>query len=249
MATSASLKPKAPFIDPEPEHAAALQSRLAQLSATLHRQAHRRPRVLSFGDHSGIVANAFRAAGCDVISNDIETSEDPTLSHVEGDARSYWNAGFDFIIGAPPCTFLTNAGVVWLYREPERMYHMHQAAAFFRQALQADTPFLALENPAMHRFARASLDGLRATQYVHPHQHGHGETKRLGLWLKNLPPLKPTQIVDGRVARVWRMSASNPNRQRERSRFFPGVAAAMAEQWGDLDGMTPVQRDLFGRVA
>ena len=230
MATSASLKPKAPFIDPEPEHAAALQSRLAQLSATLHRQAHRRPRVLSFGDHSGIVANAFRAAGCDVISNDIEASEDPTLSHVEGDARSYWNAGFDFIIGAPPCTFLTNAGVVWLYREPERMYHMHQAAAFFRQALQADTPFLALENPAMHRFARASLDGLRATQYVHPHQHGHGETKSIGLWLHGLPSLQPEHLSPGR-AHVRASLPQSPTRAAIRSRTYKGVAAAMALQW------------------
>jgi hypothetical protein len=90
---------------------------------------------------------------------------------------------------------------------------------------------VAVENPQMHKHAVARIGGARPTQYIQPWEFGHGETKKTGLWLKGLPPLLPTDIVEGREARVHRMSPG-PERWKERSRFYRGVAEAMAQQWG-----------------
>ena len=113
---------------------------------------------------------------------------------------------------------------------------LREGAALFSACWNASIDRIAIENPIMHGHAKALIVNYRPpAQWCQPWQHGHPETKRLGLWLKNLTPLEPTNIVDGREARVHRMSGTLPAevRRRERSRFYPGVAAAMAVQWGD----------------
>lgn len=210
-------------------------------------------RVLIACEFSGIVRRAFADRGHDAWSCDLLPAEDGSNRHVVGDARDLLNDGWDLLMVAhPPCTRLCLSGLRWLHKPPagrtteELWADLDAAADLFSAFWNAPIDRIAVENPVMHRHAKARIRGYREpAQFVQPWQHGHGETKRLGLWLKNLPALRPTNVVDGREARVWRMSASNPNRARERSRFFPGVARAMATQWGDLDGLTPIQRELF----
>lgn len=164
------------------------------------------------------------------MSCDLLPTESPG-PHYQGDVRDVLDGGWDLLIGHPPCTTLANSGVRWLYEKPGRWRQMAEATGFFNLLLRADIPRVAIENPVIHKHALRYI-GTRPTQTVQPWQFGHGETKRVCLWLRNLPPLVPTNVVDGREERVWRM-APGPNRQKERSRFFRGIADAMAEQWGD----------------
>ena len=157
-------------------------------------------------------------------------SEDPTMPHINGDASDFIDAGFDFIIGQPPCTFLCNAGVVWLHRDPNRFLDMHRGAKFFKRLLDADAPFVALENPAMHRYATAAIGGLWPSQYIHPFEHGHGETKSIGIYADGLPLLTVTNLMTGRT-HVRASLPQSPQRSAIRGRTYIGVAAAMATQW------------------
>jgi hypothetical protein len=190
-------------------------------------------RVLVACEFSGIVRDAFIAAGHDAVSCDLLPSERPG-PHVQGNALiEAYRGTWDLMIAHPPCTYLANSGVRWLYggkgtvRDPERWSRMEDAAAFFEALLEAPIPRVAVENPIMHRHA-----GLpKPSQIVQPWQFGHPETKATGLWLRNLPPLTPTNIVPGREPRVHHASPG-PDRWKERSRTLPGIAAAMAEQWG-----------------
>ena len=120
-----------------------------------------------------------------------------------------------------------------MYEREGRWDQMREGAEFFRELLTADVPKIAVENPIMHKYA-VEIIGRRQDQIVQPWMFGHGETKAVGLWLKGLPPLLPTDVVTGREARVHRMPPG-PDRWKERSRFFPGIAAAMAIQWSDSD--------------
>ena len=133
------------------------------------------------------------------------------------------------MVAHPPCTYLTNSGVRWLHERPERWAKLDEGAAFFRALLEADIPRIAVENPVPHKYAVERI-GRSYDQTIQPWQFGHGETKRTCLWLKGLPPLAPTKVVSGREARVHLMPPG-PDRQKERSRFFTGIAAAMADQW------------------
>ena len=199
-------------------------------------------RVLVACEFSGIVRDAFRALGHDAVSCDLLPSERPG-PHYQGDVSDILNDGWDLMIAHPPCTYLANSGVRWLYGgkgtvlDPEREALMHDAASFFCQLLEAPIPRIAVENPVMHGIGRQAIHdisgGADAVQTVQPWMFGHGETKATQLWLVNLPPLVPTDIVDGRIARVHRMPPG-PDRWRERSRTMPGIAAAMADQWGPL---------------
>ena len=142
------------------------------------------------------------------------------------------------MVAHPPCTRLCNSGVRWLGVPPPGLTRQHMerelvlGAALFSAFWNAPVERIAVENPVMHKYAKALIVGYRPpAQSVQPWQFGHGEVKRTCLWLKNLAPLVPTDIVPGRAGRVHRMSPG-PNRGRERSRFFPGIAAAMAAQWG-----------------
>jgi hypothetical protein len=196
-------------------------------------------RVLIACEFSGIVRRAFAAKGHDAWSCDLLPAEDGSNQHLVGDARSYLNDGWDLLMVAhPPCTRLCNSGVRWLSKPPPgrtlaAMWDdLAEGAALFSDFWNAPIERVAIENPVMHKHAKALITNYaEPAQSIQPWQYGHGETKRTCLWLKNLPTLQPTDIVDGRVARVHRMPPG-PNRWRERSRFFDGVAGAMADQWG-----------------
>lgn len=230
-------------------------------------------RVLIACEFSGTVRNAFLDRGHDAWSCDLLPAEDGSNRHITGDARDYLNDGWDLLIVAhPPCTRLCNSGVRWLSGPPnnppdeatsverERWKAMDRAerllimwrllgegAELFSDFWNAPIDRIAVENPVMHKHAKALIRNYREpAQSVQPWQYGHGETKRTCLWLKNLPTLVPTDIVEGREARVHRMPPG-PDRWKERSRFFTGIAEAMADQWGDVTnhGPHPVQTQLF----
>lgn len=191
-------------------------------------------RVLIACEFSGIVRRAFAARGHEAWSCDLLPSDDRTDFHIVGDARDILNDGWDLLMVAhPPCTRLCNSGVRWL-AERNLWPELKDAADLFSAFWNAPIERICVENPVMHKHAKALIHNyLAPAQSVQPWQFGHGETKRTCLWLKNLPKLTPTNIVDGREARVHRMSPGL-NRWRERSRFFPGIADAMADQWGGL---------------
>lgn len=190
-------------------------------------------------EFSGTVRRAFRDAGHDAWSCDLLPAEDGSNQHVIGDARDILDWGWDLLIVAhPPCTRLCNSGVRWLHGPPpgkstEQIWsELDEAAELFSMFWNAPIERICIENPVMHKHAKARIKNYRDfAQSIQPWQFGHGETKRTCLWLKNLPPLTSTDIVEGREARIHRMPPG-PDRWRERSRFFPGVAAAMADQWG-----------------
>ena len=196
-------------------------------------------RVLVACETSGIVRNAFLERGHDAWSCDLLPSDDGSNRHIRGDARDYLGDGWDLLMVAhPPCTRLCNSGVRWLRepppgRTPEDMQReLRDAADLFSTFWNADIERICVENPVMHRHAKALINGYREfSQSIQPWQFGHGETKRTCLWLKNLPLLQPTNIVAGREQRVHRMPPG-PLRWKERSRFYPGIAKAMAGQWG-----------------
>lgn len=184
--------------------------------------------VLVACEYSGIVRDAFINRGIDAISCDVIPSEAPG-PHYEGDARDMLGEPWDMIIAHPPCTRLANSGVRWL-AERNLWADLEEACAFFRLFLDHPCRQVAIENPIPHRHAVERI-GKGYTQRIQPWQFGHGESKAICLWLKGLPPLVETDRVDGREQRVWRM-APGPDRAKQRSRFFTGIAAAMADQWG-----------------
>lgn len=191
-------------------------------------------RVLIACEFSGVVRDAFALRGHDAWSCDLLPSE-ILGQHIQGDVFENLDDGWDMLIGFWPCTFLCLSGVRWLYggkgrvKDDARWTAMEASARNFRRLLDCGVKRVALENPQPHRHALAILG--KYTQAVQPWMFGHGETKRTCLWLRNLPPLSPTCLVDGRFQRVHLASPSK-NRWKERSRTLPGFAQAMAEQWG-----------------
>lgn len=181
-------------------------------------------RVLVACEFSGIVRDAFAALGHDAWSCDLLPTEASDEKHIVGDAVYAAEAGtWDLIIAHPPCKFLAVSGARWWKgREQEQA-----DAVTFAMAFEGFAPRVAVENP----IGRLSTAWRKPDQIIQPWQFGHGETKATCLWLKGLPKLVPTNIVSGRDNRVHRASPG-PNRWKERSRTLPGIAAAMAEQWG-----------------
>ncbi len=171
-----------------------------------------------------------------------ETPAPRGARHLSGDLFSMDRAeleSYDLVIAHPPCTYLANSGAKHLYRgmkkengpNPARWAAMREGAAFFKRCLELPAARIAVENPIMLGHAR-ELIGAAPAQVIQPWQFGHGETKATCLWLKNLPPLKPTKVVSGRVARVHKLPPSS-NRWKLRSMTYQGIADAMAEQWGN----------------
>jgi len=182
-------------------------------------------RVLVACEYSGVVRDAFIARGHDAMSCDLLPTDVPG-PHYQGDVRDVLGDGWDLMIGHPPCDHLAVSGARWF--EAKRADGRQQAAIeFFLLLAQADIPRIALENPV----SIMSSHYRKPDQIIQPWQFGHGETKATCLWLQNLPKLTPTDVVDGREARVHKMPPG-PNRWKERSRTFSGIANAMADQWG-----------------
>ena len=196
-------------------------------------------RVLVACEFSGTVRRAFAARGHDAWSCDLLPAEDGSNKHIIGDARDILNDGWDLLMVAhPPCTRLCNSGVRWLTTPPpgktiEQMWaELDEAADLFSTFWNAPIERVCIENPVMHKHAKTRIRNFKPfAQSVQPWQFGHGEVKRTCFWLRNLSPLTPTNIVEGRMARVHRMPPGK-DRWRERSRFFQGFAEAMADQWG-----------------
>lgn len=217
-------------------------------------------RVLIGCEESGVVRRAFQALGHEAWSCDLLPARDRSPHHYQKALENVlyhsdpgrWNLA----IFHPPCTRLTVAGARWQtdhwvrksgcmanhrnrfegcangcrwHDGTENRAAQKQAVEFFRMCLDAQIPRVAVENPV------GVISSLirPPDQYIQPWQFGHGEQKKTGLWLRNLPLLKPTKIVAGREQRVWKM-APGPNRERDRSETYAGIAAAMAEQWGAL---------------
>lgn len=180
-------------------------------------------RVLVACEFSGIVRDAFRERGHDAVSCDVLPSERPAGPHIRRDVRDVLGDGWDLMIAHPPCTHLAVSGARWFR---EKRAEQEEALSFVRTLLEAPIARIALENPVSVISTRIR----KPDQIIQPWQFGHGETKATCLWLKNLPPLKPTAIVEGRKGRVWYASPS-PDRWKERSRTLPGIATAMSEQW------------------
>ena len=189
-------------------------------------------RVLVACEYSGKVRDAFIAQGHDAISCDILSTES-IGPHYQGDVFDIIDQDWDLMIAHPPCTYLTNSGVRWLHQRPERWGQLKEGAEFFKALLEADIPKIAVENPIMHKYA-VDIIGRRQDQIIQPWQFGHGETKATGFWLKGLPKLQPTEIVEGRQQRLHLLPPSK-DRWKLRSTTYQGIADAMALQWGEIN--------------
>jgi site-specific DNA-cytosine methylase len=184
-------------------------------------------RVLVACEYSATVRDAFRAKGFDAWSCDMLPTEGDPQWHIQGDAlEAVYGQQWDLLIAHPPCTHLAVSGARH-FAAKIADGRQQEALDFVRKLLDAPIPHIALENPV----SVISSHIRKPDQTIQPWQFGHGETKATCFWLKNLPKLKPTNIVEGREPRIHRMPPG-PDRWKERSRTFPGIANAMANQWG-----------------
>jgi len=191
-------------------------------------------KILIACEFSGIVRDAFAAKGYDVISCDLLPTERPG-KHYQGDVMDIINNNFNLGLFFTPCTYSCNSGIRWMYNadgsiNKERFKNMQYYAGMIRIALNSNIPLVGCENPIPHHFAIKEI-GRKYDQIIQPWQFGHGEQKATCLWLKGLPRLQPTNIVEGREQRIWKMPPSK-DRAKERSRTLAGIANAMADQWG-----------------
>ena len=201
-------------------------------------------KVLIACEFSGIVREAFAKRGHDAWSCDLLPTEIPG-KHIQDNVLNHLDKRWDLMIAHPPCTYLSNAGAGWDKRKPERIPKRKAAAKFFKQLLDAPIPMIAIENPVMLGRAKV-LIGRNYDQIVEPFHFGHPFRKKTCLWLKGLPKLKPTKIVQ--PTGYWVNSSSNyrngaklsnkglHRNWKDRSRTFKGIAEAMAKQWGKKQG-------------
>lgn len=204
--------------------------------------------VLVACEYSGTVRDAFIAAGHHAVSCDLLPTDVPG-PHYQGDVFDIINDGWDLLVAHPPCTYLTSSGNRWLHTSepsasgaltgPARWAALVEGATFVRRLLEAPIPRIAVENPRMNRHAKAIV-GRGPDQIVHPWMFGHPETKATGLWLKNLPPLVATDDVRDIMAALptrernrIHYTPPSADRWKIRSTTYPGLAAAMAQQWSD----------------
>ncbi len=181
-------------------------------------------RVLVACEFSGTVRDAFAARGHDAWSCDLLPSEKPGNHHT-GEVFQIINNGWDLMIAHPPCTHLCVSGARWF---KDKQKEQAESLAFAARLLESRSiARIALENP----IGIISTRIRKPDQIIQPWQFGHGETKATCLWLKGLPKLTPTNIVEGREGKIWKMPPSE-NRWKERSRTYTGIANAMADQWG-----------------
>jgi site-specific DNA-cytosine methylase len=198
-------------------------------------------RVLIACEFSGVVREAFRRRGHNAWSCDLLPAEDESRHHFECDVGGVLDlvgsgyrsqhgeivpTDWDLMIAHPPCTHLAVSGARHFHRKAEQQ---EQALQFVKKLAEAPIPRICIENPVSVISTRLGPP----TQIIQPWQFGHGETKATCLWLHWLPPLRPTNVVEGREARIHNMPPG-PNRGHERSRTMLGIAEAMADQWGGL---------------
>ena len=181
-------------------------------------------KVLVACEYSGRVRDAFIAKGHDAISCDLLETEAPG-KHYLGDIKDIIYDGFDLMIAHPPCTHLAVSGSRHFWRKEKEQ---KEALDFVRFLMDAPIKRWCLENPVSVISSRIRP----SDQTIQPYMFGHGETKATCFWLKNLPLLKPTKYVEGREPKVW-LEPPGPDRWKNRSRTYQGIADAMAEQWGD----------------
>jgi hypothetical protein len=186
--------------------------------------------ILVACEYSGAVREAFKKKGHNAWSCDLLSAEDNSRFHLQTDCRVAILEGWDLIIMHPPCTYLAVSGNRWygtgMPGHDKRLEALEWTRNLWQLALFY-APKVALENPVG---VLSNCPELPKPQYIQPWMFGHGETKKTGLWLHNLPPLEPTNIVEGREQRVWKMPPSE-DRWKERSRTYDGIAEAMAAQW------------------
>jgi hypothetical protein len=202
-------------------------------------------KVLLACEESQAVAKEFRALGHEAYSCDVlPTSGDNPEWHIQGNVLNYLNDGWDMIIGFPPCTYMTNAGAVWMYPkkgqvDPLRLEKAMQAKKFFMSIYNAKAKYIAIENPLPMKIV-----GLPdKSQVIQPYEFGDPYSKKTYLWLKNLPLLKPTNVlteyqpfINGGGGRLTRPNYQNKKFAAgafNRSKTFPGIAKAMAQQWSN----------------
>lgn len=184
-------------------------------------------KVLVACEFSGVVRRAFRDKGHNAWSCDLLAAEDNSKHHLKGDVRDFITCvDWDLMIAHPPCTHLAVSGARWF---KDKQTEQAEALEFVRELMAAPIGRIAIENPV----SVISSKIRKPDQIIQPWMFGHGETKATCLWLKNLPPLQPTKIVDGREARVHKLPPSQ-DRWKLRSITYQGIADAMAEQWGNL---------------
>ena len=222
-------------------------------------------RVLIGCEFSGVVRRAFAERGHDAWSCDLLPAADGSNRHLVGDVRDFLNDGWDLLaVFHPPCTRLCNSGVRWLSVPPtgktlEQMWaDLDEGAALFSDLWNAPIERVAVENPVMHKHARERIRNYqRPAQTVQPWWFGDPAFKATGLYLRGLPPLAPTDRLtppkpgtdEHQAWSAIHRAPPSADRWAFRSKTFAGIANAMADQWGDLDGLTPDQRDLFGAAA
>ena len=180
-------------------------------------------RVLVACEFSGTVRNAFSARGHDAWSCDLLPSETKG-NHYQGNVLDIIDDGWDLMIAHPPCTHLAVSGARWF---KDKIVEQQEALEFVKLLMDAPIPRICIENPISIISSRIR----KPDQIIQPWMFGHGESKATCLWLKGLPLLTPTNIVEGREARIHKMPPG-PDRWKNRSRTYQGIADAMAEQWG-----------------
>jgi hypothetical protein len=182
-------------------------------------------KVLIACEYSGTVRDAFLARGHDAISCDLLPTDSPG-PHYQGDVFDIINDGWDLMIAHPPCTHLAVSGARH-FEQKRKDGRQQEAIDFFMRLANCGIPKYAIENPV----CIMSTKWRKPDQIIQPWQFGHGETKATCLWLKGLSKLTPTNIVEGREQRIWKVPPG-PNQWKIRSTTFQGIANAMAEQWG-----------------
>ena len=188
------------------------------------------PRVLVACEYSGRVRDAFASRGWHALSCDFEPTEVPG-EHYQGDVGDLLSQPWDLLIAFPPCTYLCSSGMHWTTRGLRDPQLTEDALVFVRMLMDAPIERIAVENP----IGCISTRIRKPDQIIQPWMFGHGETKATCLWLKGLKKLEPENVVEGRENRIWRMPPSK-TRWKERSRTYEGIAFAMANQWGSING-------------
>lgn len=191
-------------------------------------------RALIAGEYSGIIRDELSLVGWDAWSCDLLPTESELTKlegkHIQGDVRDVLNDPWELLIAHPYCTYNANSGVRWLHTDIARWFKLFEGVEFLKLFMNAKhIPHRVIEQPQIHKYAK-QLIGVPHDQIIHPWQYGHGESKKTYLWLHNLPKLQPTNIVSGREQRIWKLPPSK-DRAKERSKTYPGIAKAMAQQW------------------